>query len=145
MKKGFVKCPDKERRAAVAVVCTIWCQRAELATAHPRREHNRQSNIRAWTFCMASESDFLFTMETYSVNSSFDNFLAYLDFFIIIILNDLIYYLHSKVWIRYVKNLWKSPLVKMLYESDTLNGQKLVPVLKPRFFDNAVYFKRFSN
>lgn len=57
---------------------------------------------------MASESDFLFTMETYSVNSSFDNFLAYLDFFIIIILTDLIYYLYSKVWIR--KKLMKVSL-----------------------------------
>lgn len=57
---------------------------------------------------MASESDFLFTMETYSVNSSFDNFLAYLDFFIIIILTDLIYYLYSKVWIR--KKLMKMSL-----------------------------------
>lgn len=57
---------------------------------------------------MASESDFLFTMETYRVNSSFDNFLAYLDFFIIIILTDLIYYLYSKVWIR--KKLMKMSL-----------------------------------
>lgn len=47
-------------------------------------------------------------METYSVNSSFDNFLAYLDFFIIIILTDLIYYLYSKVWIR--KKLMKVSL-----------------------------------
>lgn len=57
---------------------------------------------------MASESNFLFTMETYSVNSSFDNFIAYLDFFIIIILTDLIYYLYSKVWIG--KKLMKTSL-----------------------------------
>lgn len=57
---------------------------------------------------MAFESNFLFTMETYSVNSSFDNFIAYLDFFIIIILTDLIYYLYSKVWIG--KKLMKTSL-----------------------------------